>query len=62
MNPNSIKALYRRAQVFQSLLIHFDHFQARLLPIHCGATENEMALQDLKKAYDLNPSDGVISK
>lgn len=47
--PTSAKALYRRAQ-------------ARILPMSSGMVENEIALKDLKLAYEILPTDQVISK
>ena len=36
--------------------------KARYLPVQCGTTENEMALFDLKRAYELAPNDKLITK
>lgn len=49
IDPQNPKAFYRRAQ-------------ARYLPMHCGATENEMALVDLKKAVQASPKDKIIKR
>jgi hypothetical protein len=36
--------------------------QARLLPLSCGTTDNEMALLDLKIAHELQADDAVIKR
>ena len=48
-------------------LVHFCYriivpFQARYRPMYCGATENEMALADLKRALALRPDDKIIRR
>lgn len=36
--------------------------QARLLPASCGAAENEIALKDLKRAHEIDPSNALVKE
>lgn len=47
LDQNSVKALYLRAQ-------------ARTLPLSCGVVENNVALNDLKRAAELAPSNAIV--
>jgi tetratricopeptide (TPR) repeat protein len=48
IDPQSTKALYRRAQ-------------ARIIPAYCGTVENMQALEDLKRAVAIKPDDTLLT-
>jgi hypothetical protein len=48
LDPRNVKALYRRAQ-------------ARTIPAYCGTVENQMALEDLKRAVSIKPDDPMLT-
>lgn len=48
LDPQSTKALYRRAQ-------------ARIIPAYCGTVENMQALEDLKRAVAIKPDDTLLT-
>ena len=48
LDPSNTKALYRRAQ-------------ARILPAHCGTSDNLVALEDLKRAVSIKPDDAMLT-